>query len=99
MQGTYVYLQPPSLDQLRERVSADVLANPPLQHEPAEAAQAAAEEAAAEASAAAARPELFDEVLVHHPQVRHVQCNVHVAADSLKLACLCCHIYAQHRPS
>eukprot|EP00882_Tetradesmus_deserticola_P025095 GHRQ01027539.1.p1 GENE.GHRQ01027539.1~~GHRQ01027539.1.p1 ORF type:complete len:249 (+),score=51.84 GHRQ01027539.1:65-811(+) len=70
LQGTYVYLQPPSLEQLRDRVSADVLANPPLQHEPAEAAQAAAAEAAAEASAAAARRDLFDEVLVHDPQAR-----------------------------
>jgi hypothetical protein len=58
------------LDQLCERVSADVLANPPLQHEPAEAAAAAAAEAAAEASAAAAQRELFDEMLVHDPQVR-----------------------------
>jgi guanylate kinase len=71
-QGTYVYLQPPSLEQLRERVSADVLANPPLQHEPAEAAEAAAAEATAEASAAAAQRELFDEMLVHDPQVTHL---------------------------
>jgi hypothetical protein len=71
-QGTYVYLQPPSLEQLRECVSADVLANPPLQHEPAEAAEAAAAEAAAEASAATAQRELFDEMLVHDPQVTHL---------------------------
>jgi hypothetical protein len=68
LQGTYVYLQSPSLEQLRDRVSADVLANPPLQHEPAEAAEAAAAEAAAEASAAAAQHELFDEMLVHDPR-------------------------------
>jgi hypothetical protein len=90
LQGIYVYLKPPSLDQLRERVSADVLANPPLQHEPAEAAQTAADEAAAEASAAAARRELFDEMLVHDPQVRSRFHIAGVRAARFMLACLCC---------
>lgn len=69
MQATYIYLQPPSLERLQQRISADVLANPPLHHEPADAAAAAAAEAVKEASAAAAQPELFDAVLVHEPQV------------------------------
>ncbi|KAF8071222.1 GLTP1 [Scenedesmus sp. PABB004] len=65
--GTYVCLQPPSLEGLRARVAAGVLANPPPQHDPAAAAAAAADAAAAEAAAAAAAPELFDAVLQHDP--------------------------------
>lgn len=69
LQATYVYLQPPSLGQLQQRIRADIKSNPPLHHDPEDAANAAAAEAAEEATAAAAQPELFDVVLTHDSQV------------------------------
>lgn len=69
LQATYVYLQAPSLEKLLEQVTADVLANPPLHHDPAAAAQEIAAETAKESAAAAEQPQLFDAVVVHNPQV------------------------------
>lgn len=92
MQATYIYLQPPSFEQLAQRVAADILANPPLHHEPADAAQAAAAEAVREASAAAAQPELFDSMLKHDPQVRAKYVGSMLAAD-VNLSC--CHATAE----
>eukprot|EP00879_Flechtneria_rotunda_P032088 GHRR01035240.1.p1 GENE.GHRR01035240.1~~GHRR01035240.1.p1 ORF type:complete len:660 (+),score=243.45 GHRR01035240.1:528-2507(+) len=66
--ATYVYLQPPSLQQLRERVKCNLLANAPPQHDPAHAADAAAAEAVKEAAAAAEQAQLFDAVITHDPQ-------------------------------
>lgn len=70
LQATYVYLQAPSLEKLLEQVTTDILANPPLHHDPAAAAQEIAAETAREAAAASEQPQLFDAVVVHDPQVR-----------------------------
>lgn len=69
LQATYIHLQPHSLEALQARITAAILANPPLLYEPEEAAAKAAEEAVKEAEAAAARPELFDAVVTLDPQV------------------------------
>jgi hypothetical protein len=65
-------LAPPSLEQLAQRVRADVLANPPLEYEPEDAAAAAAAEAVHQAEVAtAAGARLFDVVIAHDPDDSH----------------------------
>lgn len=70
LQATYLYLQPHCLEALQARITAEVLANPPLLYEPEEAAAKAVAEAVKEAQAANARPELFDAVVPLNPQVK-----------------------------
>jgi hypothetical protein len=72
MQAAYLYLQPHSLEALQARITAEVLADPPLLYEPEEAAAKAATEAVKEAQAANAKPELFDVVVPLNPQVTSV---------------------------
>jgi hypothetical protein len=69
LQATYVHLQPHSLEALQARITAAILANPPLLYEPEEAAAKAAAEAVKEVEAAAARSELFDVVVTLDPEV------------------------------
>lgn len=71
---------PSSLDVLQARITAEVLANPPLHYEPEEAAAKAAAAAVREAQAAAARPELFDAVVSLDEQVRAVGAGKWVGA-------------------
>jgi len=70
LQACYLYLQPHSIEALQARITAAVMANPPLYYEPEEAAAKAAAEAVREAGAAAARPELFDALVSLDPQVQ-----------------------------
>lgn len=70
LQASYLYLQPHSLEALQARITAEIMANPPLHYEPEEAAAKAAAEAVQQARAAAARPELFDALVSLDPQVQ-----------------------------
>lgn len=68
-QASYLYLQPHCLEALEARITAEMLANPPLYYEPEEAAAKAAAEAVREAQDAAAQAGLFDAMVPLDPQV------------------------------